>query len=144
MYISFLCITFATMKKILLLIAGMFVLCTCKRTSFDKQVADEAKHFNTTDAPKRIDQCTMLDSMSYDIENHILTYHYTIEGVADDKSLLTKEVNEEFHEQLLNELRSSIRLKPYKEKGITFSYLYVSKKSGKILMNQTISQKDYQ
>lgn len=111
----------------------------CHKKSFDDIVAEEVKHFNEKEAPKRLDIYTTFDSMTYDIATQTLSYYYTIEGDADSDLFPTEAVKEE----LKNNLCSSLQLKGHKERGLNFHYKYLSKETGAARVECTFTQEDY-
>lgn len=132
------------MKDIsLVCFAVLMLLCSCGKESFEERVSREVKDFNEKEAPKRVDQYTTMDSMTWNIQKRTITYYYTMSGIADDPTLITDEVKEAMHDQLLDNIRVSIQLKPYKEQGLNFEYKYFSKKSGKTLYRARFTTKDY-
>jgi len=131
------------MKNFVLFII-LISLISCQKKSFDERVTEEIEKFNKQEAPKRLDPVSTLDSMTFDVGTHALTYHYTLEGVADDESVLTEDVKHEHRTALLKNLKGSIQLKPHKEQGLKFVYKYYSKKSGKVLIKESFTRKDYE
>lgn len=118
----------------------MLIVCVaCHKQTFDDRVADEVKHFNTTEAPKRLDPLTTFDSMSYDRDAQMLTYFYTMSKDVDVNLLPM----EEFHHSLLNNLRNSLTLKAHKDHGISFHYVYFLEGSGKRVIDCSFDAEDY-
>lgn len=120
------------------------ILSACKKTSFEQRVEKEVTDFNQRDAGRRIDEYTIMDSMSFEAATLTLGYHYTLEGAADDSTLLTDDLQQRNRESLLNNVRSSIAMREYKERGCTFLYIYSSKRTGRVMMQEKISPKDYE
>ncbi len=127
----------------LLLVAVTVGSCSKKQT-FDDKVALEVATFNEKDAPKRTDPVTTLDSLAYDRETRTISYHYTLEGIADDGSIITDELREKQRDNLLRNIRSNLQLKSYKEQGTNFHYEYRSQSTGEILMTYSFSAEDYE
>ncbi len=121
------------------------VLLSCHRQqTFDDKTLADIRDFNDREAPKQMDPVTTLDSMGYQQEDRTLTYFYTLSGMADDPSVLTDEIVQAQQEALLENLRVSIQLKPYKEQGISFEYLYYSQTTGQLLMRYLFTADDYE
>ncbi len=116
---------------------------SCRRQSFEKKLALEIERFNVREAPQRKDSTIVLDSLVYLRPSSTVVYHYTLEGMADNPSLLTPEVLEMQRAGLLEYLRGSIQLRPYKEHGVSFGFVYHSQKTGGELMRFSFSPKDY-
>ncbi|MCD7720739.1 MAG: hypothetical protein LUI09_00745 [Prevotellaceae bacterium] len=119
-----------------------FSSCHRKQT-FEERMLEEIAAFNQREVPKRMDEVTVMDSLRYEPESRSIAYFYTLEGLADNDSVLTEELRDQQREGLLGNLRGSIQLKPYKEQGLSFEYRYYSHKSGKLLMRFAFTADDY-
>ena len=84
-----------------------------------------------------------MDSMVFVDDPIGFTYYYTLDGALDDPELLTEEVLDAFHDELLLNLRQDINLKRYKERDFTFAYKYYSRSTGELLTEATIPPEDY-
>jgi len=128
------------MKKTYLLMAvAALVLAGCKKQTFDERVLAEVEHFNTKEAPKRLDNSTTFDSMQYDASQLKLSYFYTIE--ADIPADLFP--REDIKQELLRNLRQSLQLKAHKEHGLTFHYKYIEQPAGVTIIDCTFTPEDY-
>lgn len=128
----------------LLIMAISLVFGSCKKESFDERMQREVKDFTEKQCPKEMDPYTVMDSMTYDMVSKTLTYNYTVNGDLDVDSLYDTEFDDLFSKKLFDNVKSSIQLKPYKEKGVSFRYVYCSRKSGKVLLDYTFTKEDYQ
>lgn len=126
------------MKKVLFLFAGLWLMASCQRQSFDEAVAAEVERFNTQEAPKRMEDVMTQDSMSYDIASRTLTYFYTVEGVGEELFPA-----DQLKEQILQNIRASITLKTHKEHDVTFRYHYTGRASQKVLLDAVFTPEDY-
>ena len=122
---------------------GALLLGSCKRETKDDRFRREFEQFTEKECPKEVSPYTRMDSIAYDIESRTLTEYYTVSGELDIDSLYTDEVVEEFSTNLLKELKGSIALKPYKDEGINFGYLYRSIKTDKFILEVTFTPEDY-
>ena len=97
------------MKKIntTLLLGALLGFCACHFESFDERCAREAREYTEKQCPRRMDQYTLMDSLTYDDHSRTLNYYYTL------------------------------------EKGISFSYYYYSKASGKVRFQVRFTPEDY-
>ena len=127
-------------KLFVLLSAIVLTFTGCRKQTFDERVAAEVEHFNTKEAPKRLDSATTFDSMSYDPSQLLLSYHYTIETDIP----LEQFPKEDIKQELLRNLRQSIQLKTHKEHGLLFRYRYVVQPSGEELIDCTFTPEEYQ
>lgn len=122
---------------------GAILLGGCKRESKDERFRREYEQFTLKECPKDMNPYTRMDSICYDIESRTLTEYYTVSDLLDNDSLYTEEVIEDYRTNLLKELKGSIQMKPQKDEGINFSYLYRSITSGKELLEVTFTPEDY-
>ena len=128
---------------LLVMAAALVGLASCHFEGFDERCAREAQDYTLKHCPRRMDECTVMDSMSYHLDTRTLLYYYTLEGKIDDEQLLTHEVTEKFREQLLLTVQNSVELKAYKEKGVNFCYVYHSSSQGKQLFSITVTADEY-
>ena len=127
----------------LVFILLLLTLSGCKRQTIEERIHEEAEKFTLKNCPKEIDRFTVLDSCVFSIPKRTYYYNYTVKGDLDDESLYTKKLHDTFHEQLQSDIKNSIQLKECKDAGITFCYRYYSERSGKIMMTQKFTKKDY-
>ncbi|MCR5819583.1 MAG: hypothetical protein K6F94_01335 [Bacteroidaceae bacterium] len=124
----------------LFMISLLTVGCT---ESFADRCRREAREFTDKQCPHSVDAMTDLDSMVYVDEPQGFAYYYSLHGEADADSLITDDVIEEFHTRLCKNLRNDISMKPYKERQFTFSYIYISKSTGKKMVDIELTPEDY-
>ncbi len=127
------------MKKAFLFIVATVLFTACHKQTFDERLIAETEHFNTKEAPKRLDYYTSFDSMSYDRDTQVLTYFYTMSNEIDEQILPA----DEFKQKLLENLRNSLTLKPHKDHNINFHYVYYSEATKKPLIDCTFVPEDY-
>lgn len=125
------------------LLATALLLSGCNFESFDKRCQREAKEYTEQQCPRRLDPCTVLDSMKYDINTRTLQYFYTLEGMLDSTNVLTDQVVAGFRKQLKDDIINSVQLRKYKEEGINFDYIYLSRSTGKTTLKLKFTPKDY-
>ncbi len=145
-YISMRITNIKKMKKTIILVSlsilvGIF--CGCKKESLDERIARECADFTKKECPKSIDQWTQMDSTRYTPSDRTVHYFYTVKGKLDVDSIYTEELKDIFHEQLLNNINSSIILREYKEYGCSFHYTYISETTGKTYVEYTFRPGDY-
>ena len=128
------------MKKCLFILAGAFLMAACQE-SLEQRCAREAKEYSEKYCPAPIAQGVTVDSMSFDMSSHTLIYSYSLNGVIDDPSVILRNAPKE---KLLQQLKNATAMKPYKDAGYNFRYIYYSTKDkGKILFDTTFKEKDY-
>ena len=125
----------------LLLVLIFFI--GCKKQTLEERIYQDAKTFTQKNCPKLVDKYTTLDSCTFSIEERSYYYNYTVEDKLDIDSLYTQELYDLFRQQLLSDIKNSIQLKTCKDAGISFCYRYYSRRSGKVLMLQIFTSKDY-
>ena len=133
------------MKKTnhVLFLCAALTMTACDFESFDERCAREAKEYTEKQCPRRMDICTDMDSLTYDLETHTLNYYYTVEGELDTDSMMNEENCGKIEELLRKNVINSVELKTYKENGINFSYCYHSKTTGKVRFKACFTPKDY-
>lgn len=120
------------------------LMLSCNYESFEKRCMREAKEYTMKYCPKRMNDYTMMDSLTFDQTSNSLCYYYSLEGILDNDSIFSPDVTDTFTEQIKKELTNSVELKAYKEKDINFCYLYISKSTGKTLYRVNFTPEDYQ
>lgn len=133
------------MKFVLSVICGAALLCASCQESFDERCVRESREFTQKYCPKSVDDGIVLDSATYDAAARTYSYWYALSGRLD-KDDVREELRRrsgELKERVLRSLRNSIELKPYKDEGISFSYVYVSDSLGKPFLRFTFTAKDY-
>jgi len=146
LYISMELTNYKSMKKTIILVSlsiliGIFY--GCKKESLDERIARECADFTKKECPKSIDEWTQMDSTKYTAADKTVHYFYTVKGKLDVDSIYTDELREIFHEQLLNNINSSIVLREYKEYDCSFHYTYISATTGNTYVEYTFGPVDY-
>ena len=128
------------MRKLMILITGILLLCACQET-LEERCVREAKEYTKKNCPAPIGNGVTIDSMSFDVATHTLIYSYTLDGVVDDSAVIRKANPAE---PMLQQLKNATAMKPYKDAGYNFRYTYYSTKDkGKKLFEVTFQEKDY-
>lgn len=134
------------MKRILVMLClGTLIVCgACRRETKDEKIRRDYEMFTQKECPKLMDECTRMDSICYDIASRTLTEYYTVMGQLDADSLFADdELIGDFTDNMLASLKGSIKLKQYKDEGISFSYIYRSQSTGKTRLELTFTPEDY-
>ena len=128
------------MKKLLIVFAGVLLMTACQET-LEQRCAREAKEYSKKNCPAPIAKGVTIDSMSFDVSTHTLIYSYTLEGAIDDTTVIH---HNNPREQMLQQLKNATAMKPYKDAGYNFRYIYYStKKKGEKLFEANFQEKDY-
>lgn len=122
---------------------SVLLLASCGFENFDERCEREAQEYTQKQCPRRMDQYTMMDSLTYNKPTRTLTYYYTLEGVLDNDSVMTPDAGNILEANLKEAIINSVDLKTHKDKGINFCYCYHSKTTGKVRFTTTITQADY-
>ena len=130
-------------KKTILLLPALWGLMAACQENFDERCAREAREYTEKQCPRRMDICTIMDSLTYDEATHTLNYYYTLEGELDTDSMMNKENCGKIEDLLRKNIINSVELKTYKENGINFSYCYHSKTTGKARLQVRFTPEDY-
>ncbi len=129
------------MRKCLFVILGTLLMTACQET-LEQRCAREAKEYSQKNCPAPIAKGVTIDSMSFDVATHTLTYSYTLSGVIDDTTVIRRNNP---REQLLKSLKNATAMQPYRDAGYNFRYIYYSTKNkGTKLFEATFLEKDYQ
>lgn len=112
------------MRKCLFIIAGALLMAACQE-SLEQRCAREAKEYTEKHCPAPIAKGVTVDSMSFDMATHTLTYSYTLNGVIDDPAVISRNNP---REGMLQQLKNATAMKPYKDAGYNFRYIYYSTK----------------
>ena len=112
----------------------------CQET-LEERCAREAREYSQKNCPAPIAKGVTIDSMSFDIATHTLIYSYTLNGAVDDSMVINKSNPRNL---MLQQLKNATAMKPYKDAGYNFQYIYYSTKDkGKKLFEATFQEKDY-
>lgn len=135
------------MKKFLsslpAVLCSLFILAACTE-SFEDRCSREAREFTEKQCPRLVDQCVILDSMTYETSPQGFTYHYHVTGELDNPELLQGEAVENIIDKMRQSLRENISLKTYKEHGLTFTYRYISGSTLEPFVTASFGPEDYQ
>ncbi len=130
------------MTKPLSVLFILLALCSCRKQTFEERVAENLADINRK-LPIRLDSLSTMDSIMFRPDTYTLQTCYTLEGRADNDSLLNEEFRNTLSEKLLGSLKGNIQYRKYKERAFVFEYLYYSHSTGRLLMNFTFTPDDY-
>lgn len=130
------------MKKYTLLIAILILTITSCQESKNKAFERAAEEY-TKYCPREIDSFTQIDSMVYNSHSNTNTYYYTITGDADNSDSIRNIIDAQ-REMIIEGIISSIDLKPYKDFGTTFEFIYSSRKVPSMHFSIRVSPDIYQ
>ena len=129
------------MKKTLFILLALVAFISCQE-SIDKRLAREAEDYTRKNCPVTVGDNIVNDSMTYNSSKKTVCYHYTLSGNLD--TTFTEDQKKQVSEKMIEGLRNATNLKMYKEKNISFRYIYRSSKDkNKIVFERTFTSKDY-
>jgi hypothetical protein len=126
------------MKKLLYPILLLSVILTACQESREQQFVRSAQEL-TQRCPMVINECTVMDSVSYEPATTTYTYYYTVSGPESE----ILQAIQQTAAQMGDNIRNSVELKPQKEAGVTFRYVYHAPVTGKTLGDVTVRPSDY-
>lgn len=122
---------------------GILFLSACTE-SFEDRCRREAREFTQKQCPRLVEEHIIMDSMTYVESPQGFIYHYRVTGALDNPELLTADALEPIVENMRQHLRQDLSLRAYKERGLTFTYRYLSTSTGEPFVNATFGPEDYQ
>lgn len=128
---------------ILLVLTLLTLLSACVGESYEERCYREALQYTERYCPRRVDSCTVMDSMTYDKSERILHHWYLVQRTLDNDSVYTDEFKERFHDVVEDEIRGSVAKREQKERGTTFIHHYVSERTGKEYFQIIVGPDDY-
>lgn len=114
--------------------ASAAILTSCQESMEDKALR-EAKEYTRRYCPTPVINNSRTDSITFDPQKHLFTYHFTFVDVMDDEELI-RQHQAELIEVLTNSVRESTSMKQYVESGYKFRYVCRSKKNPKVILLQ--------
>ena len=128
------------MKKFWVLSVFLLLLTACQE-SLEDRCARETKEYTRKNCPAKMDNNSILDSLTFERETHTLHYYYRLTGFADRDGVM-EEVDAAG--ALKQDLKNSTTLRVYKENKYRFAYTYRSEKDPKkVLLDFVFTDKDY-
>lgn len=106
--------------------------------SFDERMAEEARRYTGRQCPRKLDEGSRLDSLTYDVRSRTLTRWITLYGVLDD-SLTLQRIEREtpwLRNYLLGQTEADADLQEARRHGVSFRFIYRS--AGRTAFRQEI------
>jgi len=129
------------MKKALLFLSVITLLSSCS-DSLEDRAEKEARDFSRKHCPTPYINFERTDSCSFDRNTRTYTFYKRFSGKADNKEAIEKNMPK-LRDLLVQNLRNDTKSKAYKAEGFKFRYIYRSDKNNEVLIDETITQKDY-
>jgi len=118
----------------------VFALVSCSHNKRDVFM-NVAKEY-TKKCPVKIANNILCDSMKYDAARNVNTYYYVLSGPLDNSAAVAPNKSQ-VEGALIQELRNSVDLKPYKDFNTTMQYIYYSNSSHKEIFRVNIPSRLY-
>lgn len=126
---------------LLVLIAATALCGSCGQSVEDKAEAS-AREYNERECPTPWENNERVDSVAFHRATRTYVNYREFNGRIDSAELIRAH-RQELRQVLVRWVRNSTRYKQYKEAGFNFRFVYRSNKTGKVLLDETIAQKDY-
>lgn len=127
--------------EIIVCIACVIVLfskCNTKNNSFEQGIKDGIVSYSKT-LPQRIDEITILDSLSMPSDK-VLNYYYTV-GISKEEANYTS-IEDNVNSAILTNIKTSAELEPLRSLGYTWHYLYYDR-NGNLFHDYIVSPDMY-
>ena len=126
-------------------LAACMLLGACHQ-SLDERIKQETDDYTRKECPKRLDECTVLDSLTYTYNDSVKVHacYYSLSGMLDVDSVYESGVIELFRGNVLTDIRTNLQYKRLREHGVTFDYHYYSSTTkGKKYLTLSIGPNEY-
>lgn len=107
---------------------------SCQK-SLEEKAMQDAKEYTRKYCPTPIINNTRTDSVTFNMETHVYTYHCTFSGVLDNEDIIQQN-KQKITEVLASSVRESTSMKPYVQAGFHFQYICRSAKNPEIILLQ--------
>jgi|SRR5574344_1414859 hypothetical protein len=129
------------MKKIVYFISFLLLLVSCSE-SLEDRAAREAQDITRKMCPTPYINNERTDSCAFNQETKTYTYYKKLKDQADNKEFIHKNYKK-LCNTLVKSIRENTKIDPYKKKEFNFRYVYRSAKDNEILLDKTITPKEY-
>lgn len=131
-------------KKWLILPFLLLALTACQE-SFDERCRREAREYTERFCPQQMDNHVTLDSTVYDATSRTYRYYYSIARNEQTAGMeeRVKAQEADFRSKLLLMLINSVQLKPYKDEGINFEFVYAFSADRTPMLRIRFTRADY-
>lgn len=121
---------------------GSIGLISCTE-SFEDRCRREAREYTEKQCPRLVEEHIILDSMTYVKAPQGFIYHYRVMGELDNPQLFTADQVDPIIDGMRQNLRENLSLRIYKERGLFFTYRYLSDTTGEPMVDVTFGPEDY-
>ncbi len=134
----------SAVRGIMALLMALLMLGACTE-SFAERCRREAAEFTAKQCPYSVvtDGIVVCDSMAYTSTPAGFTYYYHVSDILDSPDAFTSETAGGLRGMMLESLQQNITLKAYKERGMCFTYTFLSGSTGATLFEVVFTPDDY-
>ena len=129
------------MKKQLLFLSLAMICASCSE-SLEDRAEKEAKDYTHKNCPTPYINYERTDSCVFYRNSKTYTFYKRFSDKADNKEAIDAN-RQKMRQLLVDNLRSDTKAKAYKDEGFAFRYVYRSDKTGDVLLDETVTAKDY-
>lgn len=116
-------------------LALIAMLASCQK-SIEEKAALDAKEYTRKYCPTPFINHTRTDSVTFNIQTHVYTYHCTFADALDDQEVIDQN-RKKLTEILSASVKESTQMKPYIQAGFHFQYICRSAKNPNLILLQT-------
>lgn len=143
-FINFETMAILKIRKTVGMLASLAVVAacwSCGQSVEDKAEAD-AREYNERECPTPWENNERVDSVAFHRDTHTYVNYREFNGRIDSAELIRAH-RKELREVLVRWVRNSTNYAQYKEAGFNFRFVYRSNKTGDVLLDETVSPKEY-
>ena len=129
------------MKKYLYFLFALTLLTSCQESLEDRAEKD-AREFTRKMCPTPYVNYERTDSCVFDKSSRTYIYYRDFNDKADNKEIISKN-RKALRNALIKGIADSQALRKFKDAKFRFRYVYRSASTGDVLLDETVSEKDY-
>ena len=136
-------ITKKVMRRIFIIAILAGAMLTSCQESMEQRALRETQEYTAKHCPERLNDTSILDSITFDVATHTLTENLTLTGEADSPEKIESRLDE-LRSIMIEAVRNNTRYKRMKEAGYSFRYIARSARNKDIVLyDQTVTKEDY-
>ena len=127
-------------KAIFCGLIAVLALSACQE-SLEEKAVKEAVDYTKKNCPLPINEYQYLDSFTFERSTHTFGYYYKMVGAMDTAAAIQPA---EMARSLKENVKNATFLKPYKDEGYSFKYVFYSEKNPDVVYYATsVTEADY-
>lgn len=120
----------------------MCLVVACRHETLDDRAEKLTKDYTERYCPTPVQNMQRTDSVTFTRSTHTFNYYYTLTDKADNMNVINQ-TRPTLTKALLDELKENTSYKVFKEAGFNFHYVFRSKSTGKVLLEDTFTKTRY-